>query len=216
MASHFNVTRCKFHSSLQRSSFNCTFLILIVNFLFILVLTDLYYLFLQFMFFMSEGILTYSIWFSLIPSSPRDQKTRWHWLLHVAAMICAYTGLAAITYNKYINHFSHYSTWHGFFGIIVCGTLAIQASGGIIQMYPSILPFTIRRVLLKRLHAFSGSVTFSVAMVTLILGLYTTWFSANVENRYIWGVACSCPVVMFSAVFFQFLKNHVVQMFRRY
>ena len=168
------------------------------------------------MLFMSEAVLSYSAWFSLIPTSPRDTKTRWHWLLNAAAMVCAYTGLACISYNKYINDSPHYTSWHGLFGIIVCGTLAIQASGGIIQMYPSILPFAIRRVLLKRLHAFSGSVTFSVAMVTLVLGLYTTWFCAAVESGYLWGACCVCPVVMLSAVFSQFVKNHIVQMFKRY
>ena len=165
---------------------------------------------------MSEAIMNYSPWFSLIPTSPRDTKTRWHWLVNAAAMICAYTGLACISYNKYINDAPHYTTWHGFAGILVCGTLAIQASGGIIQMYPTLLPFTIKRVILKRLHAFSGSVTFTGAMVTLVLGLYTTWFCANVENAYLWGLCCACPVVIFSTVFFQFVKNHFVQMFRKY
>lgn len=168
------------------------------------------------MFFMSEGILTFSKWFSLIPFSSRDQKTTWHWLLHSAALIAAYTGLAAISYVKYTNQKAHYTTWHGILGITVCCTLAIQASGGIIEMYPTILPFTIRKVILKRLHAFSGSVTFAIGMATTVLGLYSTWFNANLDNKYLWAMCCACPVVMFSAVFLQFLKNHVSQMFKRY
>ena len=168
------------------------------------------------MFFMSEGVLSFSAWFSLYPSAARDIKTRWHWVLLVLTMVSAYSGLAAITYNKIINNKHHYVSWHGFSGIIVCGTLALQASGGLVQMYPSILPFAIRRVILKRLHAFSGTVTFSGAMLTLVLGLYTKWFSGNVASPYLWWACCACPVVMFSAVFFQFVKNHVVQMFTRY
>lgn len=170
----------------------------------------------QFMFFMTEGILTYSRWFTLLPTSSREVKTRWHWILQASAMTCAYTGLTAITYTKYSNDKPHYTSWHGSLGIIVCGTLALQASGGIIQMYPTILPFTVKRVWLKRLHAFCGSVAFSGGLLVLVLSLYSNWFNGKVDNVYLWGVCCVCPVVVFSAVLFQFVKNHLLQMLRRY
>ena len=82
------------------------------------------------MFFMSEGVLSFSAWFSLYPSAARDIKTRWHWVLLVLTMVSAYSGLAAITYNKIINNKHHYVSWHGFSGIIVCGTLALQGQWG--------------------------------------------------------------------------------------
>lgn len=168
------------------------------------------------MFFMAEGVLTFSNWFSLIPYSSRDLKNTWHWALHAAALTTAYTGLAAISYVKYTNQKAHYTTWHGLLGINVCCILAVQASGGIVETYPSLLPFTVRKVVLKRLHAFFGTVMFTVAMATTVLGLYSTWFSANVDNQYLWGACCVCPVVMFSAVFVQFVKNHVTLMFKKY
>ena len=158
---------------------------------------------------MSEALLTFSPWFSLIPSYPRDNKLTWHRALNACCTFSAYGGLGVIIYNKYINNWPHFTSWHGFLGIIVCCTLAVQASGGVIAMNPSLLPFKIKRVILKRMHAFSGTVIFTGAMVTLTLAMYTTWFSANVDNSYIWGACCACPVILFSTIFVQFIKNRL-------
>lgn len=165
---------------------------------------------------MVEAILLFSPWFSLSKATPRNDKIFYHGFLHGCALVCAYTGLAAITYNKYRNQSSHYTSWHGFLGIIVCCAIAVQASGGIIELYPSLLPFTIRKVILKRLHAISGTIVFGGAMIVIVLSMYTTWFSANVPNIVVWGFCCSCPVIIVVAVIIQFIRNHLLLMVKTF
>jgi len=114
----------------------------------------------QFVLLMSEAILMYSPMSSLAISSDRADKTRWHWVLQACAVASAYTGLAIITCNKYLNGYPHYTSWHGSIGIFQCGMIALQVSGGILEQFPDILPFKVRLVLLKRMHAFFGMLTF--------------------------------------------------------
>ena len=166
---------------------------------------------------MAEALLVFSPWFSPMMRSPRSEKTRWHWVLQACAMCCAYTGLTIISYNKYINKALHYSTWHGFTGIIVCCLLAIQASGGVLAMYPEVLPFKVKRAFIKLMHAFSGTFfTFAGAMLTVGLALYSSWFTANIQNHVVWCLCLSCPIIVVCAVSAQFIRNYVLLLFRKH
>ena len=159
---------------------------------------------------MAEAVLVFSPWFSPLLNSPRNDKTRWHWMIQTGAMCCAYTGLAIISYNKYRRGAVHYSSWHGLTGIVVCCLLAVQASGGILTMYPDILPFKMKRVLLKLMHASSATfITFSGAMAAITLALYSTWFSSNVTNQVVWSLCLASPIFMELIVLLQFIRNFV-------
>ena len=165
----------------------------------------------KFMLLMAEAVLVFSPWFSPLLNSPRNDKTRWHWVMQICAMCCAYTGLAIITYNKYLHNSVHYASWHGLTGIIVCCLLAVQASGGILTMYPDILPIKMKRVFIKFMHASSATfVTFSGAMAAIFLGLYSTWFSANVHNLVVWSLCLACPILVGLTILLQFVRNFVV------
>ena len=165
---------------------------------------------------MAESILIFSPWFSPMMNSPRNDKTRWHWVMQACGMCCAYTGLAIISYNKYINKALHYTTWHGFAGIIVCCLLAVQASNGIVAMYPEVMPIKMKRAIIKRMHAFSGtSVTFTGAMLTIGLALYSSWFTANIKNHVVWCMSLACPIIIVCAVTAQFIRNYVLLLFRK-
>lgn len=170
----------------------------------------------KFIVLMAEALLLYSPWFSPLRDSPRNDKTRWHWVIQTCAMCCAYTGLAAISYNKYLKGSVHYSSWHGLTGIVVCCLLAVQASGGILTMYPEILPFKIKRAFMKFAHASSGTcVTFSGAMVAVTLGLFSSWFSTNVHNPVIWGLCLACPIIVEFCVALQYIRNYVLPTFHK-
>jgi cytochrome b-561 domain-containing protein 2 len=157
---------------------------------------------------MTESIVLFSPWFALNPSISHEGKKFWHWFLHVCALMCAYTGLAVIIINKHNNLSLHFTTWHGTFGIVVCCLIAVQSTGGIIQLEPSLLPFKIRRVILKRLHAVSGTLTFIGVLTTLVLSLYSNWFLSVVFNDATWWIICSCPVTIGLIVIVQFIRNH--------
>ena len=165
---------------------------------------------------MSEAILLLSPWFTIIPGLAHGTTTLWHWVLQGCALACAYTGLAVITYNKYNNNYPHYNTWHSTLGIIVCCLLAFQVSGGIILLYPDILPFSMRRVVLKRMHALSGTLVYGGAMTTFVLGLYSAWFSGSVQHSLVWMACMACPPLLFFLALAQFRRNYIKPFFQSY
>ena len=163
----------------------------------------------QFMLLMSEAILIFSRWSSPVYAHPRSSKTSWHWLLHTSAMVCIYTGLVIISVVKYQGGKPHYSTWHAQTGLVACGLLALEASGGLLQLYPDILPFKLRPITVKRLHAFSGLVTYTTLMAATVMGLYSSWFLANTTHDLLWKACVAAPPIVLIAVVIQVAKNHL-------
>ena len=156
---------------------------------------------------MSEGVLLFSVWSSPIQRS-RAGKVQWHWMLQACTLLCGYTGLAVITANKMQAGKQHYTTWHGVVGISVSGSIAVQAAGGIAVLWPNILPFKLRPVTLKKLHALCGVTNYSGALLALVLGLYSTWFVASVANSLVW-VVCLCSLLLLAAAIpLQVINNH--------
>lgn len=162
---------------------------------------------------MSEAVLLFSVWSSPVQgsSSSRADKVQWHWVLQACSLLCAYTGLAVITANKVQAGKQHYTSWHGVVGISVCGGIALQAAGGIAVMWPNVLPFKVRPVTLKRLHAVCGIVNYCGALLALLLGLYSTWFVASSANALVW-MACLCSLVLLAvAIPLQVIYNHFLR-----
>lgn len=158
----------------------------------------------------SEAIILFSVWSSPVQHSSRSDRIQWHWMLQACSLLCMYTGLAVITVNKAQGGKQHYTTWHGAMGISVSGSIALQAAGGIAIMWPNILPFELRPVTLKRLHAVLGVANYSGAMLTLALGLYSTWFVATAANSLVWMACLFSLVVLGLALPLQVIYNHFV------
>lgn len=159
---------------------------------------------------MPEAILLFSPWFSPIKSgTPRSTRVRWHWVAQICMYLMAATGFAVITANKMLNGSPHYTSWHGTMGLYLMAAVTFQISGGVVQMYPEIIPFKIRLVTLKRIHALFGSLVFIGGTAVLSLGLYTSWFVANVDNS-VWVMSVSCLAVTGVNVLIQVMKNYVV------
>ena len=113
-----------------------------------------------------------------------------------------------------LNGSPHYTSWHGTLGVTMCGINAIQISGGIVEMYPDILPFKLRLVTLKRLHVLFGMLTYFGGLTTVALGLYSAWFVANVDDI-VWKACFCCPVVLGACVVIQVARNHFSWLWRR-
>ena len=163
----------------------------------------------QFGLLMSEAVLLFSRWSSPVQGLPRTTKVQWHWVLQACALLCAYTGLAVITVNKMQAGKQHYATWHGMVGISVSGSMAVQTAGGIAVMWPGILPFNVRLVTLKRLHAVCGAINYTGAVLTLMLGLCSTWFLASASHLVWMTCVCSLALLMI-AIPLQVANNHFV------
>lgn len=80
--------------------------------------------------------------------------------------------------------------------------------GGIVEMYPEILPFKIRLVTLKRLHAFFGMMTYFGGLTTLTLGLFSSWFVAN-AHPILWKACFACPILLGCSVLIQLFRNYI-------
>jgi cytochrome b-561 domain-containing protein 2 len=144
---------------------------------------------------MSEAILLFAVWSSPVHGYSRASKIQWHWVLQACSLLCAYTGLAVITANKVQAGKQHYTTWHGMAGITVCGSISAQAAGGIAIMWPGVLPFKVRPVVLKRIHAAFGVANYCGALLVLLLGLYSTWFVASAANSVVWNT-CAISLLL--------------------
>ena len=83
------------------------------------------------------------------------------------------------------------------------------------EMYPSLLPFPVKKAILKRLHAFSGSLMFAGAMAAVVLGMFSNWFTANVGYGVVRGACSICPAVILLAVLAQFIRNYIVQICKK-
>lgn len=158
---------------------------------------------------MSEAILFFSPWSSPITQiSSRSTKVRWHWILQGCGLVSSFTAFVVITANKMINGYPHYTSYHGIIGVFLSGLVFLQTTGGIIEMYPAVLPCGFRLVVLKRLHAFFGVLTYSCALTTLTLGLFSSWFVAN-ANPLMWKVCFACPILLGCSVLVQVFRNYV-------
>lgn len=158
---------------------------------------------------MSEAVLLFSTWSSPVHSYSRVSKIQWHWVLQACSLLCAYTGLAVITASKVQAEKQHYTTWHGLVGITVCGSIAVQAAGGIAIMWPGVLPFNVRLVVLKRIHAAYGVANYCGALLALLLGLYSTWFLASAINGMVWTVCAFSLLLLVLALPIQVAYNYV-------
>ncbi len=92
--------------------------------------------------------------------------------------------------------------------------MAIAISGGIVQVYPEILPFKMRLVTLRRIHAFSEMLIYFGGLSTVTLGLYSSWFVANVPEL-VWKACVCAPVILGVTVFVQVVKTRFLPMFKR-
>ena len=140
---------------------------------------------------------------SLVSSLSRKAKLTAHWLFHVTAVTFALAGFLVIWYNKHLKNKNHFTTWHGLFGLITVGYLLIQMMGGVLGKYPQILnvfKIQVRLADLKMVHATSGLLAYLLVSVTLILAMFSNWFTSNITGTTWFGcfgcISCLALMVM--------------------
>lgn len=140
---------------------------------------------------MVEAILLFSPESSLLFRSSRKTKVTVHWILQCSSLLCALFGFGVIFYNKYQRSKSHFTTWHGIFGLITVIYIVVQASCGVFLLYPNLVK-NWKLVQLKTYHATFGLLGFTLACLTLALGLFSNWFTTNVTGV-LWYLSLLCP-----------------------
>lgn len=140
---------------------------------------------------MVEAILLFSPESSLLFWASRKTKVTTHWILQISCIACALIGFATIFFNKVRGSKSHFTTWHGLFGLITIIYVLIQAACGIFLLYPS-LAKNWKLVQLKTYHATFGLLGLTLACGTIVLGLFSKWFVAN-SSGFLWVLSLVAP-----------------------
>ena len=153
----------------------------------------------QFVTMMFEGLLVFNRESSLLLAASHQTKVKVHWILQASAVTCASLGFLAIFYNKYIHDKPHFTTWHGLFGVITVAYILVQSVGGSFVKYEFLRSLIkIRLADLKLYHATSGIVAFTLVTFTLMLAMYSSWFTSNV-NEYLW-YACVMAISFMAVI----------------
>ncbi|XP_033115447.1 cytochrome b561 domain-containing protein 2-like [Anneissia japonica] len=147
---------------------------------------------LAFAFLMFEAVIFFSPESSLLPQASRKVKTSYHWITNTSALIAAAVGFTVIVVNKAINDKPHFKSWHGFLGLITLIYSVVQATGGVPILYHKFFAGRFKLGDLKLYHATSGLILFCLVYATLVLALYSNWFTGKVTGIW-WYVALGCP-----------------------
>ncbi|GCB61639.1 hypothetical protein scyTo_0014359 [Scyliorhinus torazame] len=142
---------------------------------------------------MTEAILTFSQDSSPFFFCSIKAKVRIHWMMHVFATIFGLVGLVFIISSKNISETSHLTSWHSILGvgtvIAVCGQLLC----GLCLLFPKLInTYSVAR--LRLYHATCGLVAYLMATATVVLGLCSDWFKAQV-NGVLWYFFLIVPLI---------------------
>lgn len=138
---------------------------------------------------MYEAITVFSPSSSLIVSWQRSTKANIHGYMMAASMCAAIGGFLVIFYNKQLNNKDHFTTWHGTMGLITLLWACAQSVGGLLLKYNGLIrSWNIRLVDMKLYHATSGLCAFTLVSVTIVLALFSDWFTGVATGTTWWGI----------------------------
>ncbi|XP_051890870.1 probable transmembrane reductase CYB561D1 [Pristis pectinata] len=139
---------------------------------------------------MTEAILTFSMDSSPFFCCSVKAKVRLHWMMQVLAMIIGSIGLIFIVSSKNISESPHLTSWHSILGIGTVITVCGQLLCGLCLLFPKLInTYSVAR--LRLYHTTCGLVAYLMATATVMLGLCSDWFKAQV-NAVLW---YSCLII---------------------
>ncbi|XP_062401336.1 transmembrane reductase CYB561D2 isoform X1 [Sardina pilchardus] len=146
---------------------------------------------LAFSFFMTEAVLLFSPHSSPVRKLSHKTKGRLHWVLQCLCVTCACLGFSAISYNKHLNGKPHFTSWHGLLGLVTVVIVGLQSLAALPLIYIKLAKgWSLAK--LKRYHAVTGLLTYLLGSGSLLLGLWSAWFTGTV-NGHLWYLAVLCP-----------------------
>ena len=160
---------------------------------------------------MFEGLLVFNRESTLLTAFDRPTKLRIHQIAQIAAIILSILGFVVIYINKNINEKPHFTTWHSLFGITTVVYSCLQAFGGDLVYYPWLRQFLrIQKSLgtLKIYHATAGLIGWTLVTITLMLSLYSTWYSKQVGWVF-WWMSLACVSFMAMTVMNQVVQEYL-------
>eukprot|EP01147_Barroeca_monosierra_P007668 gene7668-595_t len=133
------------------------------------------------------GLMTYGISMFAPGQTLSYQDRVWrHFLCNTSAAFLACGGFLVIYINKDLREKPHFTTWHGFVGLLVTLTVAIQSAGSAIFISPSISA----RILgarnikpAKKIHRYASIVTYFAVIFEMTLAYYSNFWTRLVDGH---------------------------------
>ncbi|XP_015360565.1 probable transmembrane reductase CYB561D1 isoform X1 [Marmota marmota marmota] len=136
---------------------------------------------LAFCLFMAEAILLFSPEHSVFLFCSRKAWIWLHWAGQTLAIFCAALGLGFIISSKIRSELPHLVSWHSWLGALTLLATGGQALCGLCLLCPRAARVS-RVARLKLYHLTCGLVVYLMATVTVILGMYSVWFQAQIRD----------------------------------
>lgn len=125
--------------------------------------------------------------------TPGDLATEWmpirlrsarHWVIQVLTGIIISIGFLVILSNKIKNNSPHFVSLHAKFGLASIIFMYVTMLGGIGALYSLKLKYYLAPIYTKLLHASVGLITFSLGVITILLGFFSKWWHFGDIIRY--------------------------------
>lgn len=135
---------------------------------------------------MFEAILLFSPHSSLLSSSDRKTKVKYHLILQILAAVSMNLGFGAIFYNKNLHNKPHFTSWHGKVGLFSVLLTTFQTFAGWSLVYynsPILNPLGTSLALRKKVHGIFGALVFVLGYSALMLSLYSNFILRNTSQK---------------------------------
>jgi hypothetical protein len=124
------------------------------------------------------------------PTHTQTQKTQGgqiHGILNVSALLSFGTAAVIMFYNKWNHGASHYTTWHGKFGLITNILLVSQVLVGATMFWqPNLYGGEAKAKALYKYHRVFGYALSGLVLATVTLGTQSDWFIGKINVLWVW------------------------------
>lgn len=149
---------------------------------------------------MAEAILAFTHTNRLL----YKQQVVLHWICHSIGFSLIIAGFVVVIINKNRNNYSHFNSAHSIAGLITIICVILSIIGGVVTKFSFQLRKLLRPIRIKLFHSIFGALTFMLAMITILLALFTPYFisitATEVRYYFILKIAIVCIFVLFRAV----------------
>ncbi|CAK6439230.1 unnamed protein product [Pipistrellus nathusii] len=141
---------------------------------------------------MAEAILLFSPDHSLFSCCSRKARIGLHWAGQALALLCAALGLGFIAASRTRSELPHLASWHSWAGALTLLATGGQALCGLCLLFPRAARVS-RVARLKLYHLTGGLVVYLMATATVLLGMYSVWFQAQIKGA-AWYLCLALPL----------------------
>ncbi|XP_017354756.1 cytochrome b561 domain-containing protein 1 isoform X2 [Cebus imitator] len=161
----------------------------------------------QFCLCMAKAILLFSPEYSPFFFCSRKARIRLHWAGQTLAILCAALGLGFIISSRTRSELPHLVSWHSWVGALTLLATGGQALCGLCLLCPRAARVS-RVARLKLYHLTCGLVVYLMATVTVLLGMYSVWFQAQIKGA-AWYLCLALPLYPALVIMHQISRSYL-------